>query len=344
MSGSASSSTKRDLNGDQLGADMFPPNHHRKGNHRRPPPTLARTNKYRTICDLPVELLDMIISHVKWDRRTVWTCTLVCHCLRAVSLEHYFDVCLTALQLSSLDHLLSFLAANPKICANILRLLISGERRKVQKDQFLPCTPLDDTTVLRLMRLLPHVKILNFRNFVHDHPQEFAPQPIPSAEQEASGPFHLHRLTLGSGSDVLPHKCSIPGLFRILSLFVIGELRIEWAKHKLEPSGPLNLAYLYRPLKVENLHIDLQSAGRDRIPTHAYLKAFTESMQPGALRTLDIRYHTARDVVAIGKLLARAGEGLTSLTLRPDVPYDASERKRWKDPLDSTWLRVSEGD
>ena len=53
----------------------------------------------------------MIVSHVKSDKRTVQTCTLVCHCLRAVSLEHYVGARLAVDEIGSFDHLFSFLSA-----------------------------------------------------------------------------------------------------------------------------------------------------------------------------------------------------------------------------------------
>ena len=320
---------------------MSPSNHHNRRNHRHPPPTIARSSKYRTICDLPFELLDMVISHVKSDKWTVQTCTLVCHCLRAVSLEHYFRTCLRVSQIGSFDHLFSFLAAYPRICAKTLRLRITGETRKVKKNQFLPRTPLDDTTVLRLMRSLPNLEEFDFCNFVHDHPQEFTPQTAPTAGQAASGPFHLQRLVLGSGYDVLPHKCSISGLFRILSLFVIDELHVDWVKYKLDASAPLNLAYLYRSLEVKGLHMAVGSAVRNCTPTDVLLRAFTESFETGTLRTLDVQYHTLQDVIAIGELLSHGGEGLTSLAVHPGISYVWPERTRWKDPLDSTCLQLS---
>ena len=56
------------------------------------------------MCDLPFELLDMIVSHVKSDQRAVSACTLVCHCLRAVSLEHHFGARLRVEQINTFDH------------------------------------------------------------------------------------------------------------------------------------------------------------------------------------------------------------------------------------------------
>ena len=307
-------------------------------NHRRPSLTFAHPRKYRTICDLPFELLDIIISYVKADKRAVWACTLVCHFIRAVSLEHYFGTRLGVEQISSFDHLFSFLAGNPRVCAKTRRLRISGKTRKVKKDQFRLCTPLDDTVVLRLMQLLPNLENFDFTDFIFESIQASVLQLVPRSERVIAGPFHLRQLFFNSGLYTLPHECSTSVLFAILSLFTMDELLVGEMEYDFEASAPLDLAYLHHFLSVKKLHIDVGSTAMSSATTGILLRGLAESVEPGTLCTLDVRYHTVHDVDAIGKLLTRAGEGLTSLTLRPRVPYDASERRRWKDPLDSTWL------
>ncbi|TBU26956.1 hypothetical protein BD311DRAFT_725035 [Dichomitus squalens] len=323
---------------------MAPPNHHNRRNHRHPPPTLARSSKCRTLCDLPVEILYMIISHVE-AMQNAWTmrvCTFVCHCLRAVSLEHHFGTRLAVRNIGTFDHLLSFLADNPKVCAKIEDLRMSGQTRNIKKDQYLPLTPIDDTVVLRLMQLLPNLKYLELSKFRFESPYTSAHQPTPHAQEDTPEPFHLQRLSLAHWSHThysFHHKSSTSALFRILSLFVVDLLDASWINYEIEASA-LDLAHLHRPLNVKELRLGSRPSA-DRFSTLKLLKAFQESLEPGALRILDAECRTVRDVPALGKLLARTGEGLTSLKVAGVAPYILQERKDWRDPLDSQWQSLN---
>ena len=148
----------------------------------------------------------MIVSHVKSDKRTVRTCTLVCHCLRAVSLEHYVGARLAVNDIGSFDHLLSFLSADPRICSKIQRLRLSGEERKIQDREFQPLTPIDDEVVLRLMQLLPNLTDLSINNFLHESSPKSAIRLGTHAQQDTLGLFHLKQLSFGSDYGTLPQK------------------------------------------------------------------------------------------------------------------------------------------
>ncbi|EJF61825.1 hypothetical protein DICSQDRAFT_126907 [Dichomitus squalens LYAD-421 SS1] len=308
---------------------MSPSNHHYRRNRRRPPPTLARPSKYRTICDLPVELLCMIVSHVKSSRWTLRACTLACHCLRAVSLEHYFNTRLKVRDIRSFDHLISFLRAAPNIREKIRRLELSGQT-EIGKVPHIALTSIDDTVVATLMQLLPNLTSLDINSMMYDTPASRSP---PHVQQDKPGPFRLQSFSFDFYY-TLSHNSSISGLFRILSLFSIDAL--SYSVRDFDTTSPFDLAFLHRPLEIKKLRISHCSPDENS-GTSLLLDAFTESLEPESLESLRIEYGTGPEVLALGKLLARAGKALTSLSISGIHPFMLSERKpwHWVDPLNS---------
>ncbi|TBU26947.1 hypothetical protein BD311DRAFT_666444 [Dichomitus squalens] len=315
-------------------------NHHNRRNHRQPPPILARSSKYRTICDLPVELLCMIISHVKSDKWTIRTCTLVCHCLRAVSLEHHFRNALSVRNIDTFDHLFSFLRANPKICEKTARIRLDGATRNVEKHGYAPVTSIDENTVLELTQLLPNLTALRLGCFVYKPPQLPDPRRNPCAEQDPPERIRLEQLSFGSLYTPFPNESSISGFFHILSMFEIDFLGGCPTGWEHDARTPLDLSSLHRPLRAKRLCLyDRGSVNNFKI---VLLDAFTKSLEPGYLQDLNVECGNVSEVSAIGELLARVGHGLTSLQVSGMPPHaPVSARRCWKDPLDSHWKSLN---
>ncbi|TBU26960.1 hypothetical protein BD311DRAFT_620244, partial [Dichomitus squalens] len=289
---------------------MSPSNHHNRRKHHILPPMLTRPSKCRTICDLPVELLDMIISYLESDDWGVWSCSLACRYLRSVSIDRYFSKSLVAWHLHNVDHLFSFLHANPEISAKIRNFTLGGATRDVGKGCSLLITT-DDTIVLRLLPLLPHLESIELRTFAYGQPQQSVPPPSP--QRDTPGPFHLRHLSFGSGYyGCPPRSSSVSGLFRILSLFTIDHLHGESRECHLDLGTPLDQSYLYRPLQLKYPLLRGYGSANSK---HALmiLNSFTESIEPGYLERVEIDCRAVSEVSAIRKLLARNGNSLKSL-------------------------------
>ena len=209
---------------------MFPSNH---CHHQ---PVLARASKYCTLCDLPVELLSIVISQIKDDRRTLRSCTLVCHCMRAVAIEHLLSIRLFVTGIVSFDGLLSFLQGNPAICKKTRALVLLGETRETKNSLSVPLTKLDAAVVSRLLHLLPNLVSLRLGGFIYSLPPHPTSEPLSRTEEHIPPPFHLDFLSFGSPFDssflspiyyAWHHKSLILGLSRILSLFSIDELVVR---------------------------------------------------------------------------------------------------------------------
>ncbi|TBU44753.1 hypothetical protein BD309DRAFT_891949 [Dichomitus squalens] len=313
---------------------MSPSNHHDRQTHHIPPPILARPSKCRTICDLPVELLDMIISHLESDAWGLWSCTFACSYFRAVSIERYFCKRLSAVDIRNFDHILSFLQANPRIAAKIRNLTLSGDTRRDEKGLSL-LTTIDDTIVLRLVRLLPRLESLVLRTFIYGQPQQSIPPLAPSPQGDTPGPFHLRDLSFGSGYyECLPRSSSISGLFRILSLFTVDRLHGESRGCHLDLAAPLDQSYLHRPLRVKDLRLGCDGSANSK---HALvvLNSFTEAIESGSLDRVEIECRAVSEVSATRQLLARTGESLTGLQV--GAPGNVCLPKGWKDPMIRHW-------
>ena len=313
--------------------------HHHLGDRRRLPPILARRRKNRILCDLPVELLCIIVSHVLSDRETVRMCTLVCRCLRDVSLEHLFGTRLVARRILTFDHIISFLESHPRICAKIRTLYLHGDTTQ-NSDQHLQCTlfaSIDDTAVRTLMRLLPNIQHLYIYDFKYTLPPQITQQRTLHNEQNSSEPFRLQQLSFNPGYFALPHETAIAGLFRILSLFTIDLLcaTFTWSQRD---TVPFDVAALHRSLKIKDLHLSYCRGNEETDSMLKILNMFTQSLEPGSLQHFSTRCHTVSEVSAIGELLASAGPSLRSLQIMGDASLYPSLRKDWKDPLDSTFL------
>ena len=258
-------------------------------------------------------------------------CTLVCHCLRAVSLEHLFGTSLVAREIPTLDHIISFLRTHPKICAKIQSLTLWGDVSPDADQQLLAY--IDDTTVLSLMQLVPNVQYLSIRN-IRCAPPQLPQQQTVRSQQDGSEPFHLQRLVFDPGYYGLPHDVSIAGLFRILPLFTIDVLDLNFRRCECD-TVPFDISALHHSLKIK----DLRLSHWDKVENDSMgklLKLFAESLEQGFLQHLSTGCRTVSEVSAIGEFLACTGEGLRSLQVERYPLLEPSHRKDWKDPLDST--------
>ena len=304
--------------------------HHHLGDRRGLSPILARRRKYRTLCDLPVELLCIIISHVLSNRETVRTCTLVCHCLRAVSLEHLFGTRLAAWKTHSAEPVISFLNTYPRIGAKIDSLFLYGYGTRGQHT--LPPF-IDDTAVLKFTQLLPKLQYLRICSFQYAFNSQFSQQQAEHTQQHDPEPFHLRQFTFGPGNYDLPRGTDVTALFRILSLFIIDTLDVHF---RLRTGDPVTFdrSALHRSLKIKDLRLTDLAVGANEF-TPRLLKSFAESLEPGYLEGFYTGCNSV-ELSAIGEVLACAGQGLRSLQIRGSPPCYTSDRKGWEGPLDST--------
>ena len=276
----------------------------------------------------------MIMSYIMNERRTVEACTLVCSCLRAVSLEYFFRTSMDVGNITSFDHLFSFLRANSRIGEKTLTLTMCGGVCRSVNRSFLPLTSIDDTVVARLMWLLPNLRSLKLVDFIYALPDDIDAQSTQGHQVSSPGPFSLQTLTFGSVAH--HHKSSISGLFRILSLFSITRMSTGRSKGEFDTSEPLDLTVLHRPLRVEQL--DLGGGMKpDQDCALMLTHALKETIEPGSLRALRAVFCSAAEVPAVGELLSRTGGGVSKLTLAGRAPLSYNDEQVWKDPLDSAF-------
>ena len=273
-------------------------------------PALGCSSKYRTLCDLPVELLAIIVSYIKHNEQMVGSRCLVCRCLRNVVIEHLFFKTLAAREIESRDHLLYFLQANPNISGKIQTFELSGEA-------------LDDSAMLKLMVVLPKLENLELGRFM------YPPPPANSiSQQDTPGPLTLKAFNLNTlylRPTPLEYKSFISGFFRILSLFHIEKLTMcHWQGRPCEfdTSTLLNPKFLHQPLRINELHIGpFPRKELDVKCIPFFTNAFTDGIEPGSLQKLVVQPGSPAAVSAIGNLLARVGGELRSLDVGGNGPH-----------------------
>ncbi|KAI1786720.1 hypothetical protein LXA43DRAFT_756296, partial [Ganoderma leucocontextum] len=303
-------------------------------NHDDEQPILAPPSKYRTLSDLPPELLHAIISCVKSNRKALRASSLVCRSVRAVAVEYFFPIGVAVTNVTSMDDLVSFLQhANPTLGNNIRWLRLSGKKG----DRELPLTTVDAAVMARLLPLVPNLTSLHLTHFIYTLPlQPLSPSVSHAQEDTPTGPFHLRSLTVGSGLYATRHhKSSVSGLFRILSLFSVDTLDPWRCAGEFDTSAPLDPAALHRPLRIAKL--DRIEEDWDSDCAVFLVKAFKEGIEPGVLESLGATCCSTAMVAAFGELLAHGGASLTRLDVSGRPVWSSDRRCHVKDPLDSHW-------
>ncbi|KAM5533412.1 hypothetical protein V8D89_012962 [Ganoderma adspersum] len=195
-----------------------------------------------------------------------------------------------------------------------------------------------------ILELLHKVEYLDLHFFVY---VPSAPNAQVSTSPNRPSPRGLKRCEIQFGH-WQKDECdsSLPGLFRILSLFPsIDELRIWDGACKFGTSPPLDLPVLLRPpIEVKSVSFrecrerDLESLGG----TLRLVDALRAITQPGTLSALEVRCSSAEEVAAVGELIAHARGALTSLDVGAEAllpPKDGP--KEWQDPLDDHWQKLN---
>lgn len=108
------------------------------------------------VADLPDDILLL---------GTILPCNLTtCRCIRSLAHTHYFREYLFLHSLTSFEHTISFLQANPQICENTTRLKLQGEICEIGHwYRYSATTPLNDATVAHILPPLPKVEHLDLR-------------------------------------------------------------------------------------------------------------------------------------------------------------------------------------
>ena len=289
---------------------------------------------HRTITDLPTELLHTILSQVN-RRYTLHPSSLTCKRLRDVSLEFIFKDILKVQGITTLEHLLRFLEANPRALKRIQNLTLSATYKfDPDSEQNLLEVPLDAALVARIVGCLPNLKTVKLNNFLYLPPMSDSVH----RRNDSSRPRELRSLSIRG---TWTSQCSISGLFQVLSLFSAQELEVDTQCFRTPDSVSFNIRSLdvLRSLAPERLHIDAHNrSGPEYSPQTQLLAALTKSLRLDVLRDLRVSVDSSTAARALGELLLRAGGSITALTLNRGASSWQSERDGWIDPLRGTSL------
>ena len=298
--------------------------------------------RYRTITDLPTELLHTIFSQVQnltsdswyqW-RAPLYSSSLTCKRLRDVSLEFVFKDTLRVRDITTFEHLIRFLDTNPRALKRIQSLTLSGTR-KYYSGRILLETTVDDALVARVVDRLPNLQIVKLESFL------YLPSPSEHHRNHARRPCELRSLSIRGEWNF---QCSVAGLLQVLSLFSAQEMDVNTRWWHLSDSPDDSVPFdvgslqLHRSLAPALLHVDAHvHQGPQWSPS--LLAALTQSLRPDTLRDLRITIDSPTAACALGELLLRAGGSITALTLHRRA-HTQGERDGWVDPLRGTSFSI----
>lgn len=287
--------------------------------------------RYRTITDLPTELLEIILLQLPaWKySHTLRAVSLTCKRLRAGSLEFVFTDTLKVRDITTFDHLLRFLDTNPRAVKRVQSLTLSGRRKELdpQNERYLLETAVDEALLARVVARLPSLQTVMLVTLLY----------LPStSEDHRNHARHRHKLRSLSIRGSWTPQCSVAGLFQVLSLFSAKSLDIiTWCySSDSGDSDPFDVRSLqvHRCLAPALLHIDaFPLSGPQWNPQ--LLAALTKSLRADALRDLRINIDSPKAARCAGELLMHAGRRITHLALHRHAPFSQSERDGWIDPL-----------
>ncbi len=248
---------------------------------------------------------------------------MVEYLFRDLSLQH----------VTSLDHLVRFLSTNPGAAIHVATLNLQGACSLENEGRSFLGTTIDNRAISRVMELLPNLQDLTLHSFTYTMPPHWARIRPHSASKsdDGPGPFPLRRLSLYTPDRWYAHS-SLSGLLRVLSLFTAATLDMTGHNHYLFDDSPFDRRCMHhRSLAVSRLHVNSSKAGSRN--TFMLLDALAGALQAGRLWDLSASCDSPEAVHALGRLLARAGSGVTALNLRIDAPFFARDRAIWVDSL-----------
>ncbi|TFK89023.1 hypothetical protein K466DRAFT_45137 [Polyporus arcularius HHB13444] len=253
-------------------ADFYPSSSSPAAAVRHRPPKLA----IRTLTDLPVELLHLIIAHMEGNK--------------------YHDV-------TSFDPFLQFLRRYPRVAKTVVSVRLRGRaQRKVTETS--PTTSIDDTVVGSIVELLPRLESLALYSF------HYTMSPVASATKRPSGPFPLIKVTIGGHC----HKdSSLTCTLRVLSLFTPRCMDLH-TLDRFDLDAPFEPRFLHRRLALRQLSLSAPIFGV-REHTALALQALSVSLKSDSLQELCVQVDSKEAVAALGKLLSYAGCNITTLAI-----------------------------
>ena len=289
-------------------------------------------NTHATICDLPQELLLLILSHVQdWKYWLKHHCSCVCRCLRAACLELIDFRAVNACGPDSPKHFTAFISDYPRVARSIVKLRIRGSYG-------LPRPVMNATLVAYIIGQLPSLQnlTLNIMRFDStDATDDVDASVLAPIDIVGGRPRSLKRLELHYDID---EQSLLPEVFRIASLFQVEELYLNFSDcfDLTSASVPFSLP---RPLHASSLSVNHTLKSQKHAAV--MFDALSVHLSPGVLQRLEVSVDSAECIHSLGRLLSGpACSALTYLDLNSPPPVKlVGFRLGWlghKDPLQCT--------
>ncbi|RDX47290.1 hypothetical protein OH76DRAFT_1484890 [Lentinus brumalis] len=286
----------------------------------------SKTTAYRTIVDLPLDLLHMILVQFRDSRWNLDTCMKVCRTLRHAALEY---LAFKSPRVDDLDHFLTFMASHRLPPKTVRSLHLSN-------------VSLDAALVREIAQLFPNLKSLTLVDISCILP---LPNHRPPSDPETTAPVptQFNSLTLSCKRPRRDSSWSLSGMMHILSLLAPSELTV-WMGHGVSFRDTFDPSCLAAsPATVWDLDVGFTGTPK-KSAIATVLDALSRTLAPGALQSVEVRYDSKAALRAPGTLLARIGSNVTNLAIHPPAPSELEERHQtWTDPFDESSIHVAAG-
>ena len=251
-------------------------------------------NAFRTIHDIPTELLDLTLEWLIGDVPALTACTLVCRLWRDVAQPHLLSR-LRISQNDSFTNLPERIAQTPGVADCVRTLMLRYNHGTLVYDGWgrsanYPRVDLDFFNIV--LPSFRRLQALSLDQFLVDLPPPNDPLIT------ALTPIRLQRLILR------PHMCPVLDIITLLSRFVVDRVDIGSCMYTSAPFDPKTLP--------RRLHIKHFSLSHSNVPNSILLDAFGGSLDPRTLRSVVM---PKTEFGPAGAFIRDCGRNLTQLDL-----------------------------
>lgn len=273
--------------------------------------TTPPCHTYRTLCDLPTELLQEIIAYSEGNTYWFKRLALVCRCLRPICQDSLFrrrhTVCRVR-EKESYTRFIKFLEERSRIASHIVDLTLTASRTH--------WVDVDVVLLVRIVRNMPRLHSLilacvRYRDAHEVYATHFV-QPRPLRRLELR--YTAHELS------------SLAAILHIMSLYTVEDLVMA---STFDPGTACHVPPV-PTCQLRARNIRLWRSFRRPENTPRFLDALAANLVPGHLRQLEVQLDSNHTLHALKRLLAGPASDIDTLNLKsipPEETFDDLQGK-----------------
>ncbi len=292
----------------------------RKRNAEESEDSEAAKDSYRTISDLPNELLHMIMSQV--HRMDLKYCSLTCRVVREVAVEY---LSYKWPQVDDLAHFLAFMRNHPRPRRTVLSLRLCSN------------SSIDAKDVADIKLLFKDLGTLRLETVPCLPPSPRHPKGTEGSESNTS-PLPLSHLRLSPHLSTHSPDSYMNGVMYTLSLFEPKYLYLHLAGDVDLGQDSFDARCLAGYPAVQHVWVTRSLPCAGSKSTAPLIDALSKTLSSDSLRSVSIDYDSRDTLKAYRTMFERICSNITTLKVCANPPYDYKDRAQWVNPLDGELL------